>query len=623
MKAGDKVRLNSDPSRIGFLSGEEQIRGGRRRLQVMFNDGTDSFYLEGALEIVPTDASNHYDLFRQGRYGRLRDLRGALTYYRLSGKLANLIYSMDTTNTEFYAYQFKPVLGFLESPNHGILIADEVGLGKTIEAGLIWTELRSRFDARRLLVICPAVLCDKWKAELSERFGVNAEICSAKNLLEKINCHRRGDLEEFATIVSLQGIRPPRKWDDDKAPSTGGAAELARMLDDLASEDPIFDLVIIDEAHYLRNPESQTAKLGSLIRPVSDGLVMLSATPIQLKSEDLYHQVKYLDEITFEHESSFKWTLEASKPLTELRDLILKGHANSDSFYSLLQRARRYPSLRDSEQIKYLLSNIPDGSFFTDNDKRSELADTIDRINPLSHVITRTRKRDVHERRVFREPNAIRVTMSTQEEAFYSVVTERVRSYCSRFSLAEGFLLTIPQRQITSSMPAAYRAWLKKAGYDEDFLFEGLAIDEETDIKRTNLGPLTLELIEIAKEIGDYKVLYVNDTKYLRLVELLRNYWAKYPDKKIILFSFYRATLAYLYKRLTKEGIMAMIIQGGMDKKHTLETFKCSTNIRILLASEVASEGIDLQFSSLIINYDIPWNPQRIVNDHPPMANYD
>ena len=78
-----------------------------------------------------------------------------------SGRLANLIYSMETTNTDFYPYQFKPIINFLNSPGKGILIADEVGLGKTIEAGLIWTELRSRFDTRRLLVLCPAMLRNK------------------------------------------------------------------------------------------------------------------------------------------------------------------------------------------------------------------------------------------------------------------------------------------------------------------------------------------------------------------------------------------------------------------------------------------------------------------------------
>lgn len=614
MKAGDKVRLKSDPSRMGNLTGEEQVRGGQRRLEVSFFDGTDQFCLEGALEPVDRDASNPYALFRVGRYGCLRDLRGALTYYRLSGKLANLIYSMDTTNTEFYAYQFKPVLSFLESPNHGILIADEVGLGKTIEAGLIWTELRSRFDARRLLVVCPAILREKWQTELSARFGVKADICSAKDLLGIIQRHRRGELHEFAAIASLQGLRPPRDWGDDEEPAKGNSAELARLFDELESEDPVFDLAIIDEAHYLRNPESQTAKLGGLIRAVSDGLVMLSATPIQLKSEDLYHQVKYLDEVTFSHEYSFRWVLESSRPLVELRDLILQGQANSEILIARLQQAKGYPGLKDSQQIQHLLDNVPEESAFRDHDRRGELAETIDRINPLSHVVTRTRKRDVHERRVVREPHAIRVPMSPAEDDFYQAVTERVRSYCMNYDLHEGFLLTIPQRQMTSSMPAACRAWLKKASddMDEAFLFEGLGIDEETQVKRTGLGPLTSELIEVAREIGDYKTLRAQDSKYRFLLDQLRSYWSKYPDKKVILFSFYRETLAYLHERLPEEGIPAMVLQGGMDKHQAIQRFKEPAGPRLLLASEVASEGIDLQFSSLLINYDLPWNPQRI-----------
>jgi len=80
-------------------------------------------------------------LIAKGCYGNVNDLRGVITYYRLSGRLANLIYSLNTTNTQFFAYQFKPVLQLLDSPCRGILIADEVGLGKTIESGLIWTEL--------------------------------------------------------------------------------------------------------------------------------------------------------------------------------------------------------------------------------------------------------------------------------------------------------------------------------------------------------------------------------------------------------------------------------------------------------------------------------------------------
>src|SRR3546814_2773206 len=81
-------------------------------------------------------------------------------------------------------HQFKPLLALLDSPSRGLLIADEVGLGKTIEAGLIWTELRFRTNATRLLVVCPAMLTDKWKKELSNRFGTDARIMGAAELLE-------------------------------------------------------------------------------------------------------------------------------------------------------------------------------------------------------------------------------------------------------------------------------------------------------------------------------------------------------------------------------------------------------------------------------------------------------
>ena len=78
------------------------------------------------------------------------------------------------------------MLSFLESPSKGLLIADEVGLGKTIEAGLIWTELRARVDARRLLVVCPKMLCDKWRLELRNRFGVEATIVDAAELASEL-----------------------------------------------------------------------------------------------------------------------------------------------------------------------------------------------------------------------------------------------------------------------------------------------------------------------------------------------------------------------------------------------------------------------------------------------------
>jgi len=140
MKPGTLVRLTSDPGRQGITTGKSRTRGERLLWQVTFRDGAQ-YISEKQLEIIPSEFEDAIDLFSKGKFGRAGHLRGAITHIRLSGRLADLIYSMETTNTDFYPYQFKPVLNFLESPSGGILIADEVGLGKTIEAGLIWTEL--------------------------------------------------------------------------------------------------------------------------------------------------------------------------------------------------------------------------------------------------------------------------------------------------------------------------------------------------------------------------------------------------------------------------------------------------------------------------------------------------
>ena len=200
MKPATLVRLISNPSRQGYTGEKSRTMGGRLYWQVFFPDGPQ-YISAKQLEIVSTESEDAFDLFSQGKFGRVQDLRGAITHIRLSGRLADLIYSMETTNTDFYPYQFKPVLNFLESPSGGLLIADEVGLGKTIEAGLIWTELRSRYDTRRLMVLCPAMLREKWRLELQQRFGITATIVDTNEALYNLKEYKTGDLSEFAMIA--------------------------------------------------------------------------------------------------------------------------------------------------------------------------------------------------------------------------------------------------------------------------------------------------------------------------------------------------------------------------------------------------------------------------------------
>lgn len=310
MEAGQRVRLKSDPGRAGVLTGRFHKLGKTIQFQVMFPEGS-SYQPEYEIEVIDDESDDPFALLKKGRFGRIPELRRNLSHIQLSGRLANIVYSMDTTNTDFYAYQYKPVLSFLESPSNGLLIADEVGLGKTIEAGLIWTELRSRYDARRVMVLCLAVLREKWQAELRERFGVEATILNAEEVLIELRKNKSEIPDGKAIICSLQGIRPPKNWDDEEEEAVIGGTrrELARFLKSQAESDPIIDLLIIDEAHYLRNPETQTAELGQLLRAVSEHVVLLSATPLNLKEDDLFHLLNLVDPDTFDAKGVFPQVL--------------------------------------------------------------------------------------------------------------------------------------------------------------------------------------------------------------------------------------------------------------------------------------------------------------------------
>lgn len=618
MNPGDRVRLKANPGRIGILGNQEDGPTGRRRRLVNFLDGDVQYVVEGSLERVEDAILGPYDLIATGRFGRAHDLRGAITYYRLSGRLANLIYSLNTTNTQFLAYQFKPVLQYLDSPSNGILIADEVGLGKTIEAGLIWTELRARQDARRLLVVCPAMLREKWKRELADRFGVQAEILDAQELCKRLELSRRQQHEGFALIASVQGCRPPKGWAEDHDLPKSHTARLARFLNEAELDDPLLDLVVIDEAHYLRNQETQTYRFGALLRPVTQGMVMLSATPIQLRNRDLFNLLHLLDEDAFPFENSFEQLLQANAPVVLLRDRLLNSTVTQAEFLETLKQIGFDRYLGDSEQIEHLQNNPPSDDVLSSPRGRTEIADQLDRIHPLTKVVTRTLKRDVQENRVQRSPSVIKASMSPVEAEFYQQVTDQIREFCEKLEISEGFMLTIPQRQMSSCMAAACKGWLDKLGTESEeelaeTVYEIYGDKDKDDADRvTKLGTLLRELVRIARSVGNYEALVDGDTKYRSLTESLRSYWKRYPDKKVVLFSFYRNTLHYLAHRLSLEQIDSVVVHGGMDKQEALDRFARPDGPNILLSSEVAAEGVDLQFSSLLINYDLPWNPAKI-----------
>lgn len=604
----ERVRLKNDPARSGYLSGKSREgRGGRLYVQIHFPDG-DQWMPEDQIEKVTGSRQGPLEQLQSGRLGRPDDLRRALTHIRLTGRLADVIYSMEVTNTDFYAYQFKPVLKMMYAPNGGILIADEVGLGKTIEAGLIWTELRARFDLRRLLVLCPAALREKWRDELADKFGVMAQICDAKGLLDVLeNPQRYG--HGFAIICSQQGLRPRRNWSDpdNKSPS----ALLARHLERMQEEDRSVDLLIIDEAHHLRNPETQTHAVGRLLRGVSEYAALLTATPIHNRNVDLFSLLNLLDGDTFTRKEDLAEIIAANAPLVKAREMVLSAKINAEQFGQLLSDAEGHRLLAGNRQLASLRAQDANDRALADAAHRSRIAHKLETVNLLGHSLTRMRKRDVTEWRVVREPIPEFVEMDALEAEFYDMVTNVVTAYAATRLASERFLLVTPQRQMASCMPAALARW--KAAEVE--LSEADITDTEDDeASRNQIGPLTTILAQECSTFADVHELRAVDSKYARLVEILRALFRKDPGTKVVLFSTFRGTLSYLEGRLGEDGITSTLLQGGQrrSKQEVIEEFKEGPGSSVLLSSEVGSEGVDLQFCWVLVNYDLPWNPMRV-----------
>lgn len=610
---GTFVRLKQDPTRAGILEEGEKQAAGARMVPVRLVDGQLKWLLYSALEPVPSEPESLWDRFREGRFVEPDWLRRALTRERVTGKLGEVVYSMEATETDFYAYQFKPVIKMMNSPTDALLIADEVGLGKTIEAGLVWTELRARLDSNRLLVVCPKTLCPKWQDELANRFGVDAQIADAPILLDAL---KRGSQtgRGFALVCSMQGLRPPRGWNDDETEndreSNSPRRKLARLLDEASGGEPLIDLFVVDEAHHMRNPETLLHQFGQLANSAASHRLFLSATPVHLRNRDLHSLLSMVDPETFEFESTLDDLIDSNAPIVAARDLLLRPGSTPAEILEKLEEAQRYEILRTSKALAQLRKELTNSNL--DQSKRSEIAARLERANQLANYVTRTRRRDVQEFRVVREPNAPVLNMNQDERLFYEEISKIVSEYAMDRNANEHFLLSTQQRLLTSSLAAASSYWcnLKDNGVDEEIEENDLDLQQGIFDKR----PLTSRIARHARMLDMTKPLTARDTKFSLLITELKLLWAADVKAKVIVFSSFKPTLRYLQKRLAEEGIGTELLHGTVKRPRPtiLSRFKNEEEIRVLLSSEVGSEGVDLQFSWIVVNYDLPWNPMRL-----------
>lgn len=616
--AGAKVRLRDNPGRQGTTTGRTKKAGSFLMVEIDFGPNEKQFKRYDLLEPV-ADQKEILDLLEKGLFGGPSDLRRVLTFEKIKGELTNIFYSMEASNTDFHPHQFKPVMRFIESPIGRMLIADEVGLGKTIEATYIWKEIQARQSARRLLIVCPAMLREKWRGDLRKRFNITGDVVSARDLLARMKdvaAHRPA--ESFVYITSLEGLRPPANYEDESSNSV--RAQFARLLDEnTATEDfALFDHVIIDEAHYLRNPSTGNNRLGRLLGEAAHHLTLLTATPIQIGSDNLYQLLRLIDPDQFYDSFLFQDMLAANSLIVRAQRALWQEPADLEAALSALNEADKSDYFKSDAVIARIKEQLDQG--VPDAERRIEILRLLEARSLLSQYMTRSRKREVLDKRVERRPQTLQIRFSAEESALYQHVADRIWEQAIGKSGVSLFSLIARQRQMASSIVGAVESWRDK-GILEDLLWEDFGMSR--DLLPESATATTDDDSDGGEEIPgvtaldcsyDLKSLEKNDNKYRALRDFLLAELKKSPSEKFVIFAFYRGTLKYLSRRLKADGVQVALIMGDMgeEKDNIIKAFSRGDGPSVLLSSEVGSEGIDLQFCRFLVNYDLPWNPMRV-----------
>ncbi|SVE08740.1 uncharacterized protein METZ01_LOCUS461594, partial [marine metagenome] len=249
--------------------------------------------------------------------------------------------------------------------------------------------------------------------------------------------------------------------------------------------------------------------------------------------------------------------------------------------------------------------------YLNSNSQRVRLADKIGKINLLRHTYTRTRKKEVQDEfQVIRQPQAEFITLDREapEYDFYNRTSLAIKDYARKADIPRGFLLSMPQRYISSCMVAAAEYWknsyIQTNNLDEIDAYDALgedSVNEQLEDRMPLINYLRQEVIPYV----DIHELEKNDSKYNRLIQVLNKILEENQKEKVIIFSYFRNTLHYLQRKLSDENISSQILMGGMqeNKQFIIDRFRDDSSINILLSSEVASEGVDLQFCRILINY--------------------
>ncbi|MBI4608003.1 MAG: DEAD/DEAH box helicase [Candidatus Rokubacteria bacterium] len=620
--AGDVVRLRADPTRVGSVVGIHPSSAGETRYKVFHGPGDLREYDEDQL-VADSSVSSEDVLFRTltGMPPvNAEAFRARLTAARLAHALIDNLYALRAARVRFVPFQFKPLLRLLRADQPRLLIADDVGVGKTIEAGLILRELQARHEIDNVLVVCPKDLCPKWRAEM-RRFDENFRILTSEGL------------RYCLSQTHYDGVWP-REWDRAIAP-----LQLLRRRDYLVGEEgqrwpglrgldppPRFTLLIIDEAHHLRNPGTNNYELAEVLCSVSEVVVFLSATPVQTGSQNLFSLLNLLRPDVFPDLQTFNRSVEPnrfiSRAMRHVRTLKpageWQGHAAAH-----LEAAAATPwgrsTLAQNVAFAVWRTRLADAAPVTDEERIRCLRD-LEEGHSLAHVMNRTRRRDIGAF-TQREPKTVAVPFTPEQEEFYRALVDfRYRLLLTRYdTVVARLILDMLERQAASCLTAVVPTLDTFIRTGKFTSAEITDIEEEGDLPDELNIPSEL-LIEARALRERAHALPASDPKLEQFLHIVRETLASSEGAgKLLVFSFFLRTIAYLADELLKAGFRVGVVTGRVDeveREHLRDRFRRPRAERdaidVLISSEVGCEGLDYEFCDRLVNYDIPWNPMRI-----------
>ena len=455
----------------------------------------------------------------------------------------------------------------LETRSIRYILADEVGLGKTIEAGMIIKELKTRGLIERILVVCPTGLVSQWSVEMQEKFHEKFQVILPSDF---DTIRRLTDNEDvygqFDQVISpTDSIKPLEKhvgWSDERVEKYN-----QERIEAIINSG--WDLIIIDEAHRVAGSSSDVAryKLGYLLSQASPYLLLLTATPHNGKTEPFLRLIRLLDEQAFPN----------------------------------------YKSIVKEQVAPYLI--------------RSEKREAIDNNGNLLFKKRYTHLVELH----WDERHSLQRQLYEMVSSYVSKTYDKARRNRKK-NMCLIFLMIIMQRMVTSST-AAVRQSLERRLHvllaeetrantmSETDLDERDIEDGDADAMEAISLDRTAEIEELKMIISTAKQaeFQYHDVKVDALFDTIDALQSEDPAQKIILFTEFVGTQAYLKELLESRGYSVSILNGSMDieeRNNALNEFK--TNTSIFISTDAGGEGLNLQFANIIINYDLPWNPMKI-----------